>query len=331
MLGNKNIGLIGDGSWATAVVKLLSNNCDNINWFVREKTMFDHMQKFSRNPTYLSSVKLDLEKVKLFNNISEVINKSDILFFVIPSAFLLSVLEGIDKDIFKNKIIVSAIKGIIPEENLIISDYFNKIGVKPDKFAVVSGPCHAEEVALERLSYLTVGSENTILAEEISKILVCRYIKTTLSDDVVGIEYAAVLKNIVAIASGICHSLGFGDNFQAVLVANALKEITHFINTIDPKERDTDLSVYLGDLAVTAYSQFSRNRTFGAMIGKGYSVKSAQLEMKMIAEGFYASKGINEIIAKNNIDMPITNAVYHILYENISPTIEISLLTDKLN
>ncbi len=332
MIENKSIGIIGDGSWATAVVKLLSNNNNNINWYIREQAMLDHMQKYSKNPTYLSSVKLDLNKISLYNDIKEVIKKSDILCFVIPSAFILRVLEGVDKNAFKDKLIVSLIKGIIPEKDLIISDYFKNIGFDLNNFAVVSGPCHAEEVALERLSYLTIGTNNTEFSEQISKLLSCRYIKTTLSDDIVGIEYAAILKNIMAVAAGICKSLGYGDNFQAVLIANALKEMTHFINTMHPIKRDTDLSVYLGDLAVTIYSQFSRNRTFGVMIGKGYSVNSAQLEMKMIAEGYFAVKGIKNIIDDKNItDMPITNAVYNILYENISPLIEINLLADKMS
>ncbi len=327
----QSIGIIGDGSWATAVVKLASNNSDKINWHIREKAMLEHMQKYSRNPSFLSSVKLDQERITLFNDINEVIDNSDIIFLIQPSAFIATTLDNINFDKIKTKHIVSFVKGIIPEKHQIISNYVINKGFDKNKFAVVGGPCHAEEVALERLSYLTIGSENNKFAKQISNLLSCRYIKTTLSNDIAGIEYAAVVKNIIAIAAGICNSLGYGDNFQAVLIANALKEMTRFIDKMNPIKRNTNHSVYLGDLAVTAYSQFSRNRTFGAMIGKGYSVKSAQLEMNMIAEGYYAVKGIKAIADEKNIDMPITNAVYNILYENISPLIEISLLTDKLS
>lgn len=331
MTENKRIGIIGDGSWATAVVKLVSNNPANINWYIRERQMLEHMLSFSRNPSFLSSIKLDLDKIDLFEDINDVIERSDIIFLIQPSAFILATLEKVNPKVLNSKYLVSFVKGIIPEENKIISDYVVDKGFDINKFAVVGGPCHAEEVAMERLSYLTIGSENIEFAETVASLLACRYIKTTISNDVNGIEYSAIVKNIIAIAAGICHSLGYGDNFQAVLISNAMKEMTAFINKMHPIKRDTDESVYLGDLAVTMYSQFSRNRTFGAMIGKGYSVKSAQLEMDMIAEGYYAVKGIKTIADDHDIEMPITSAVYHILYENISPLIEISLLIDKFS
>jgi glycerol-3-phosphate dehydrogenase (NAD(P)+) len=250
----------------------------------------------------------------------------------VPSAFLKAALEGLTPEDFKNKKVFSAIKGIVPEDLLIVGEFFNKkFDVPVDNIGVITGPCHAEEVAMEKLSYLTIASQNTENATFVASQLNSRYIKTTVSDDIYGTEYSAVLKNVFAIASGICHGLGYGDNFQAVLISNAIQEIKVFVDAVHPIDRDIKSSAYLGDLLVTAYSQFSRNRTFGNMIGKGYSVKSAQMEMNMVAEGYYGVKCIYEINKQYNINMPITTAVYHILYEKISPMIEMKLLTDKLS
>ena len=250
----------------------------------------------------------------------------------IPSAFLKESLAGITKEDLKNKKIFSAIKGIVPEHNLIIAEFFNQIYEVPiENIGVITGPCHAEEVAMEKLSYLTIASQNAESANFIAAKLACRYIKTTTSDDIYGTEYSAVLKNVLAIAAGICHGLGYGDNFLSVLISNGIQEIKRFVDVVHPITRDIKDSAYLGDLLVTAYSQFSRNRTFGSMIGKGYSVKSAQMEMNMVAEGYYGVKCVHEINKKYKIEMPITDAVYHILYEKISPVIEMRLLTDKLS
>ena len=234
--------------------------------------------------------------------------------------------------IFQNKKIFSAIKGIVPEHNLIVGEYMNShFNVSFENIGVITGPCHAEEVALEKLSYLTVASPDLNTATAMASVLNCRYIKTIVSDDIFGTEYAAVLKNVMSIASGICNGLGYGDNFQAVLISNGIREIKRFVDAVHPIKRDINDSAYLGDLLVTAYSQFSRNRTFGAMIGKGYSVKSAQLEMNMVAEGYYAVACIHEINGKFKVEMPICEAVYNILYKNNSPRIEMQLLSDKVN
>lgn len=329
-LSEINIGVIGDGSWATAIIKLLSNNAARIHWYVREKSMLDFIRDHHHNPIYLSSVEFDPDIVKPSGDILEVINRSDVIFFVIPSAFFPGTIEKTGLKSFRGKTIVSAIKGIIPGENITISGYFRERGVETQDYVFVSGPCHAEEVAMERLSYLTLASENNDLAGEIASLLSCRYIKTVLSKDVGGTEYSSVLKNIMAIAVGISTSMGYGDNFNAVLVSNAIREMKRFLDKIHPAPRDIDASVYLGDLAVTAYSPFSRNRTLGAMIGKGYSVNTARIEMNMIAEGYYGTKSIREIYPALGIDMPITDAVYNILYEGISPYIELKLLADKL-
>jgi len=326
----QKVAVLGGGSWATAIIKMLLENVDDINWYMRSKEKLDFIQKHRHNNFYLSSVSLDTNKIALFNDISEAIKDAEILIFAIPSAFLKDALEKLSVDI-SNKIIVSAIKGIVPDDNLIIGDFFHQEYQVPlESFAVISGPCHAEEVALERLSYLTIASQDLKNARFVADMLSTHYIKTSISDDIYGTEYSAVLKNVFAIAAGICHGLGYGDNFIAVLISNAIQEIKRFVDVVHPITRDIKSSAYLGDLMVTAYSQFSRNRTFGNMIGKGYSVKSAQLEMNMIAEGYYAVKSIKEINKKYLVNMPITDAVYNILYEKISPAIEIKLLTENL-
>ena len=314
-------------------MKLLVTNCSDetiINWFIRKKEDLLFIQNNKRNKKYLSSVKFDLNKIQLFNDINELIEKSEILFFVIPAAFLKSCTANLKSNI-SEKFIVSGIKGIIPDENLIIAEFFKqKFNIPEQNITIIAGPSHAEEIALERLSYLTIASQNLNNAEKIANSLDTQFLKTNISDDIYGTEYSAVLKNIYAIAAGICQGLGYGDNFQAVLISNAAQEINRFINTIHPIEREITDTAYLGDLLVTAYSKFSRNRSLGIMLGKGYSVKSAKLEMNMIAEGYFATKGIFQINKKYNINMPILNAVYNILYLGKPPRFEIKLLTDKL-
>jgi glycerol-3-phosphate dehydrogenase (NAD(P)+) len=326
------IAVIGGGSWPTAIMKMLCNNMDSVNWWIRSQETIDYIRKYHHNPNYISSVEFDNNKLKLNAELNQIFLDSDIIILAIPSAFLHQTLKGLNKDAFKNKTVFSAIKGIVPEFNLIVGEYVNQeFGVPFSNIGVITGPCHAEEVALEKLSYLTLASQNSEKATFLASKLACRYIKTTVSDDIYGTEYSAVLKNVFAIASGIYHGLGYGDNFQAVLISNALQEIKRFVDKVHAIDRDIKDSAYLGDLLVTAYSQFSRNRTFGAMIGKGYSVKNAQLEMSMIAEGYYGVKSIFEINKKYGVSMPITEAVYRVLYEKMSPAIEMRLLTDKLS
>lgn len=332
MSGQQKIAVIGGGSWATAIVKMLCNNATGIHWWIRNAAVVEHIKKYKHNPNYLTSVEFNTDKLILETDLKKVIKDSDILIMAVPSAFLKDALSGLTEADFKGKKVFSAIKGIVPEHNLIVGEFFNqeyKVGL--ENIGVITGPCHAEEVAMEKLSYLTIASQNTESAAFVASQLNCRYIKTTVSDDIFGTEYSAVLKNVFAIASGICHGLGYGDNFQSVLISNAIQEIKRFVDEVHPIDRDIKSSAYLGDLLVTAYSQFSRNRMFGAMVGKGYSVKYAQLEMNMVAEGYYGVKCIHEINKKYNVDMPITTAVYHIIYEKISPAIEMKLLTDKLS
>ncbi|MCC6690641.1 MAG: NAD(P)H-dependent glycerol-3-phosphate dehydrogenase [Bacteroidia bacterium] len=328
---NNRFAVIGGGSWATALVKIVCNNVEQMNWWMRNTNAVEFIKKYHHNPNYLSSVDLDLEKVNVSSKLKQVVANADVLIMAIPAAFLKDSLSELTPSDLKSKIIFSAIKGIVPEDNLIVGEFFNqKYAIPFSQIGVITGPCHAEEVALEKLSYLTIASQNTEATNLIASKLACRYIKTITSDDIYGTEYSAVLKNIIAIASGICHGLGYGDNFQSVLVSNAIQEIKRFVDAVHSIDRDIKSSAYLGDLLVTAYSQFSRNRTFGSMLGKGYSVKAAQMEMNMIAEGYYAAKCVKEINKNYNVEMPITDAVYRILYEKMSPAIEIKLLTDKL-
>ena len=327
-----SVTVIGGGSWATAIVKILCNNTDKVNWWVRNNETAEYIKKYKHNPNYLSSVEFEENKIFVSTDLKKVISKSDLIILAVPSAFLKNALAGIEAKDLKGKIIFSAIKGIVPEHNLIVAEFINQIYQVPlENIGIITGPCHAEEVAMEKLSYLTVASQNTVNAENLASKLSCRYIKTTVSDDIYGTEYSSVLKNVFAIASGICHGLGYGDNFQAVLISNAIQEIKRFVDSVHPIERDIKSSAYLGDLLVTAYSQFSRNRTFGNMIGKGYSVKTAQMEMNMIAEGYYGVKCVYEINKQYKVDMSITDAVYRILYEKMSPALEMRLLTDKLS
>ena len=320
---------MGGGSWATAIAKMVLNQAETINWYMRRDDRIADFKRLGHNPAYLTGVKFDTKRINFSSNINDVVKESDTLIFVTPSPYLKSHLKKLKTKI-RDKFIITAIKGIVPDDNMIVSEYFTKeYGVPPQNIAVVAGPCHAEEVALERLSYLTIACPDIDKASVIAQHLSCSYIKTSVSNDVAGIEYGSVLKNVYAIAAGICNGLKYGDNFQAVLMSNAVQEMNRFLQTVHPLDRNVTDSAYLGDLLVTGYSNFSRNRTFGAMIGKGYSVKSAQIEMEMIAEGYYGTKCIKEINRHYHVNMPILDAVYNILYERISPLMEIKLLTDS--
>jgi len=330
MSDQRRVAIMGSGSWATALAKLLLNNLPEINWFVRSEETIDYFRKFRHNPKYISDIEFDVNRINFHQSINEAIKESDILIFAIPAPFIKDSLIDFQGE-FADRTIISAIKGIVPVENLTVAEFFNqKYNIPFKNISIVSGPCHAEEIALERLSYLTIASSTREKSEELAPLFRCHYVKVKTSQDIYGTEYTAVLKNIVAIAAGICHGLGYGDNFQAVLISNAMMEIKRFLAKTYKYKRKLLSSPYLGDVMVTAYSQFSRNRTFGMMIGKGYSVKSAQLEMNMIAEGYYATDCIHEMNKSFNVNMPITDAVYHILYEKISPALEIKLLTEKL-
>ena len=323
------IAIIGGGSWATAIAKIVVQHTHHIGWYMRREDQVEDFRRLGHNPSYLTSVHFNTDEIEFSNDLSKTAADYDTLVFVVPSPYLKNHLRKL-KTRLRDKFIVTAIKGIVPEENLICTEYFHQaFDVPYDNLACIGGPSHAEEVALERLSYLTVGCSDEEKAEDFSAVLSSPFIKTKTSSDVVGIEYSSVLKNVYAIAAGICGGLKFGDNFQAVLMSNAVQEMARFLQAVHPIERNVYDSVYLGDLLVTGYSNFSRNRVFGTMIGKGYSVKSAQMEMEMIDEGYYGTKCIKEINRHWHVIMPILDAVYNILYERIAPNIEIKLLTDS--
>jgi glycerol-3-phosphate dehydrogenase (NAD(P)+) len=328
-----NYAVFGAGSWATAIVKMLCENLDEVGWYMRSVYTKEHLLKEQHNPSYLSSVEFKTEQLKLSNDINEIAEWADILIFVIPSAFIHTELQKLSVDI-SNKTIVSAVKGIMPETGKLVGEQFHDVYNIPfENIAVIAGPCHAEEVALERLSYLTISCDDAKKAQTIADALSSDYIKTKISDDVIGTEYAVMLKNIYAIAAGMAHGLGYGDNFQSVLMSNAIREMKRFIKKMHKMKRNINNSAYLGDLLVTGYSTFSRNRMFGNMIGKGYTVKSAQMEMSMVAEGYYATKSAHDLNQKNKskTQTPIIDAVYEILYENKNPKKVFAKLTDKLD
>lgn len=325
--------VFGSGSWATAIVKMLCENLDEVGWYMRSAYTKEHLEQQQHNPNYLSSVEFHLEQLKLSNDINEMANYADVLIFVIPSAFIYSELQKLSVNI-SDKTAVSAVKGILPESGLLLGEHLHETyHIAYDNIGVIAGPCHAEEVALERLSYLTISCSNEAKANQIANVLSSDYIKTKISDDVIGTEYAVMLKNIYAVAAGIAHGLGYGDNFQSVLMSNAIREMKRFIKKMHKMKRNINNSAYLGDLLVTGYSTFSRNRMFGNMIGKGYTVKSAQMEMNMVAEGYYATKSAFLLNQKNmkKTRTPIICAVYEVLYEGKDAKKTFERLTDQLD
>jgi len=315
MNNQPKVAVLGGGSWATAIVKMLCENLETVGWYMRSIYATEHIKLNKHNPNYLSSAELHPNQLILSNNINKTVENFDILVFAIPSAFLTSELKKLTISL-SNKVIFSAIKGIVPESGLIVGEhFFKKYNIPYKNIGVITGPCHAEEVAMERLSYLTIACQDQDQAKKVGECLKSRYIQVKMSDDIIGTEYAAMLKNIFSIAAGISHGLGYGDNFQSVLMSNSIREMDRFIKKIHQMKRNINNSAYLGDLLVTGYSTFSRNRMFGNMIGKGYTVKSAMLEMSMVAEGFYATKSAKKIKEENGAITPIIDAVYSVLYK----------------
>ena len=331
MVENPKFAVIGGGSWATAIAKMLCVNLSEIAWYMRNEEAISHLKTHKHNPNYLSGVEFDLKKLKLTSDINEAIEYADYLIFAIPSAFVGGELKKMTVSI-ENKVIFSAIKGIVPETSLIVGEHFHEqYNIPYENIGVITGPCHAEEVALERLSYLTIACGDAKKAKIVANCLSGNYIKTKITDDIIGTEYAAMLKNIYAIAAGIAHGIGYGDNFQSVLMSNGIREMKKFIKKVHKMKRNINDSAYLGDLLVTGYSVFSRNRMFGNMIGKGYTVKSAQMEMSMVAEGYYATKSAWELNQKHAAKVPIIDAVYEILYQGKSAKKIFEKLTEKLD
>jgi glycerol-3-phosphate dehydrogenase (NAD(P)+) len=325
------VAVLGGGSWATALVKILTENKRKVGWYVRNPINADFIKIHHHNPNYLSAATLKTKRIEISSDLNQVVRKADLLIIAIPSAFLSQELDKLEESL-EGKIIFSAVKGVVPESMLIVGEHFHKnYSVPLEKIGVILGPSHAEEVAMERLSYLTVACMDSKMAKAVAALLKTSYIRTTISNDIVGTEYASMLKNIYAIASGIAHALGYGDNFQSVLMSNAIREMKRFIQDVYKMKRNINNSAYLGDLLVTGYSVFSRNRTFGSMIGKGYTVKAAQMEMRMVAEGYYATQSAKIINQKYNSSTPIIDAVFSILYEGKNPERVFKKLIKKLD
>jgi glycerol-3-phosphate dehydrogenase (NAD(P)+) len=325
------IAIMGGGSWATALAKIMMFSQSEINWYMRRPDRIEDFKQLKHNPAYLSSITFDTLRINFYDDINRAIEESDTLIFAMPSPYLREHLDKITTS-FKYKYIISAIKGIVPDDNMLVNEYFTKkYGVNKKNILVVTGACHAEEIAMEHLSYQTVVCRDLKKAMKFSKtIFNTTYLKSSCSKDMTGLEYISVLKNIYAIVAGICNGLKFGDNFQAVFVPNALAEMIRFVSKVDPKKRNIANAAYLSDLLVTSYSSFSRNRVFGKMIGEGYGVNAAKVELGMVAEGYYGTKCIYELNAKYKVDMPILNALYKILYEHQSPLSQIKMITEIL-
>lgn len=324
-----NVSIIGSGSWATALAKIVMHNTTDIYWHIRRQEVIDEFVEIRRNPNHLEWAYFDVSRIHFSADINRVIDESDLIVLAIPSPYLKQSLNDITVDM-SQKMVISAVKGMIPDENLLVTEYMHQhFNIPMENLGVIAGPCHAEEIALERLSYLTVGCKDIVRAREWSKLFDTPYVRTTPSNDVEGLEYASVMKNIYAIAAGICKSLHYGDNFLAVLLTNAMHEMIRFAKAKSDIPRDITDSGYLGDVLVTAYSNFSRNRQFGQMIGMGYSVKAAQTEMEMVAEGYYGTKAIWLANQDTQVDLPIVEAVYQILYNRRSAKAVIKELTKK--
>ncbi len=325
------VTVIGGGSWATALVNILSENNVSINWWLKNESDANHIKTYGKNPRYLSNISINKEKVTTLTDLKQSLQNTEVVILAVPAAFIEEVLNGIDYNDFKGKIIVSAIKGMIPSENILVTDFVEKkYSIPPTNLCVIAGPCHSEEIAMEKRSYLTIAGNDNATSHKVAQLLSCRYVITSVIQDLYGIEYCAVMKNIIAMACGLARGLNYGDNFQAVLVSNAMQEINRFLEVVHPGVRDMNKSAYLGDLLVTCYSPYSRNRTLGYMVGKGYSVRAAMTEMNMIAEGYYAVSCVHELNKKYNVNMPITKTVYNVLYEKISPVMEMRILENSM-
>lgn len=325
------IAVLGSGSWATALVKIFCENNAIVGWYMRNEITHDHLLNEGHNPNYLSSVEFNTQQLDISTNINEIVAQYDVLVIAIPSFYLFRTLEPLTESL-ENKVVFSAVKGIVPEQKALVGEFMCKnYGVPDSHLGVITGPCHAEEVALERLSYLTVASTNLDIAAQMKSKLDCTYIRTTTTDDVVGTEYAATLKNVYAIAVGMAHGLGYGDNYISVLISSAMREMKRFTKQVNKKKRNINKSAYLGDMLVTAYSVFSRNRMFGNMIGKGYTVKAALMEMTMIAEGYHGAKTTYELVNASGDKFPILQCVYQVLYEKASAKRKMKALSQVLS
>ncbi len=328
---NCKVGVLGSGSFATAIVKMLTENCKSVHWCVRNEFVKGALEMRGHNPTYLTSVSFNLRKLKICTDINELVSECDIIVLATPSIYLSDVMEQMNVD-YRDKIFVSAIKGIVPKVNDIVAHYLrDEFGIGFRNQAVIAGPCHAEEVGMERLSYLTIATVEDDVSLRLDQLFSSSFIRVNPSKDILGNEYSAILKNIYAIGAGIASGLGYGDNFTAIFVSNAVREMELFLEAIYEAPRDVNESAYLGDLLVTAYSLFSRNRNLGNLIGKGYTVKSAIQSMNMIAEGYYAADSIYSTAKEKKLKTPIIDTIYGILYEGKNAEKQFQKLTAKIN
>lgn len=341
-------GIIGSGSWGTALTKMLTDNGLAINWCVRNEDVAKHILKRRHNPNYLQSITFDPGLLTLFTNARQVFTTSDHIVLVTPSAYVVQQFSGVTSKDLNTKKIISAVKGIIPQQNLLLNDYLKKRYDFPvDNYYTIMGPCHAEEVAAERLSYLTFSGTKPTTTRKIADCFATPYINTVVNQDIYGVQYAAILKNIYAVAAGMAQGLGYGDNFLSVLIANCADEMAGFLRrvgirninvgihsathaTAAKKSPNYAASVYLGDLLVTCYSLFSRNRNFGTLIGKGYSVNAAQTDMKMVAEGYNAARSMHTLNTEIGADMPIAENIYQVLWKKLSPRIAYKYIENSL-
>ncbi len=329
--GISDVTIVGSGSWATAMTMVLTANGHHVTWYIDRPDIYRHVRRYGRNPLYLATIEFDLALINPSDNIRSAVKSSEVIILVTPAAYLKAALEGLGDDDLEGKTVCSGIKGIIPGDNCVTGEYLiRRYRIPDEKIVIITGPSHAEEVSAEKLTYLTFASRDSERAAVVASLFSNRWIRTLISEDFIGTEYAAVMKNIYAIAAGIANGLAYGDNFIAVLLANAAGEMNRFVNTISPLKREITESPYLGDLLVTGYSQFSRNRNLGFMIGKGYSVKNALMEMNQVAEGYFASSCIHEVNEKLMADIPIAETVYRILYTTANPVHEMKSLSKKL-
>lgn len=328
----KNVTIVGSGSWATALVKLFSDNGIHVNWLVRNKELADYIFENGHNPRYLSFANLEMDFIQTYVNAADATEQTDLVIFAVPSAYLEHTAQKISRQLLADKPVAVSIKGFVPGSGLTPSRFLsNCFSIKEENLMVIGGPCHAEEVATQKSTYITISSVNGLLADKVCTSLKSDHIHSVANNDPFGIEYASILKNIIGIASGIANGLHYGDNFQAVLVTNAMSEATRLIATVDKRERDLFQSAYFGDLLVTAYSDFSRNRTLGKLVGRGIHVNKALEAMEMVAEGFHASRELAPLLKESAISLPVINSVHRILHQHANPFHEFKLLEGQLN
>lgn len=329
--GSTDVTIVGSGSWATAMTMVLTANGHRVTWYIDRPDIYRHVRRYGRNPYYLATIEFDLSLINPSDNIRSAVDSSEVIILVTPAAYLKAGLDGMEDDALEGKTVCSGIKGIIPDDNCVTGEFLIRRYLVPDEnIVIITGPSHAEEVAAEKLTYLTFASRSSERASRVSSLFSNRWIRTLISEDFIGTEYAAVMKNIYAIAAGIANGLAYGDNFIAVLLANAAGEMSRFVNAVSPLKREITESPYLGDLLVTGYSQFSRNRNLGFMIGKGYAVRNALMETNQVAEGYFASSCIHAVNENFKADIPIAETVYRILYTNANPLQEMKSLSKKL-